>query len=165
MTLSFACVGDKTDHGGVIITGTSMSNVHGRAIARVGDKVSCPKCGGVYPIVSSKVSFVSFDGASAAYGGDKTACGATILAQQSVATALQDSGPTGETDTSSPDKSYKGRFQLLDDETRQPVPSRPYTVTSSDGQTISGTTDDQGMTSWVETSEPASLNIKHHGDE
>lgn len=35
-------LGDKTDHGGSVITGSSTMIIQGKGVARVGDKVSCP---------------------------------------------------------------------------------------------------------------------------
>ena len=45
MSKPFIVVGDNTDHGGVVIQGTSGSDVNGTPIARVGDQVTCPKRG------------------------------------------------------------------------------------------------------------------------
>ncbi|MFG6469077.1 PAAR domain-containing protein [Roseateles sp. BYS87W] len=81
----FIVLGDKTDHGGVVLEGSPVSTVMGKAIARVGDKVSCPKKGhgGTTTIVSGDPTCL-IDGKPAARHGDKTACGATLLATQSV---------------------------------------------------------------------------------
>jgi uncharacterized Zn-binding protein involved in type VI secretion len=82
-------VGDKTDHGGAVLEGSPMTDAAGKAIARVGDKVSCPRSGhghdGVTVIASGDPSFV-IDGQQAARHGDKTACGATLLSSQIVST-------------------------------------------------------------------------------
>jgi len=76
-------VGDKTDHGGTVIQGSSASDAAGKAIARVGDQVTCPKKGhgGTTVIASGDPSFM-LDGQPAARHGDKTACGATLLSSQ-----------------------------------------------------------------------------------
>ena len=48
-----ARLGDKTSHGGVIITGAKRTLVNGRPVARMGDKHNCPIPGhGTTPIVS-----------------------------------------------------------------------------------------------------------------
>lgn len=44
-------LGDKTTHGGEVITASEHFSLLGTPVARVGDQVSCPKCGGVYEIV------------------------------------------------------------------------------------------------------------------
>lgn len=41
----FIVVGDQTDHGGVVVEGSGMTDTHGKRIARVGDQVTCPKKG------------------------------------------------------------------------------------------------------------------------
>jgi uncharacterized Zn-binding protein involved in type VI secretion len=43
MSLKIITVGDKTDHGGTVISGSSTHDIHGQAIARLGDKVDCPQ--------------------------------------------------------------------------------------------------------------------------
>lgn len=60
-------VGDKTSHGGVVVTGAPSSDIDGKAIARVGDKVTCPKhgCPNSTVIVSGDQTLM-IDGAAAA---------------------------------------------------------------------------------------------------
>ena len=81
----FIVLGDKTDHGGVVVEGSPTTTTHGKSIARVGDKVTCPKKGhgGTTVIVSGDPTCL-IDGKPAARHGDKTACGATLLAGQAV---------------------------------------------------------------------------------
>ncbi len=85
MSRPFILVGDTTDHGGTVISGAASSDVQGRQIARVGDQVTCPKKGHgrVTTIVSGDPACL-IDGAPAARHGDKTACGATLIATQSL---------------------------------------------------------------------------------
>lgn len=73
-------LGDKTTHGGSVIEASTMSDIDGVGIARVGDRTICPKHGPV-PIVSGDQTFI-IDGKSAARHGDKTACGAKLIAGQ-----------------------------------------------------------------------------------
>jgi uncharacterized Zn-binding protein involved in type VI secretion len=76
-------VGDKTSHGGVVISGAPTTDVDGKPVARIGDKVTCP-CrghGGVNVIVSGDPTCI-VDGQPIARHGDKTACGATLLSSQ-----------------------------------------------------------------------------------
>ncbi len=83
----FIVLGDQTDHGGVVIQASGVTDTHGKGIARVGDKVTCPKKGhgGTTVIVSGDPTMI-IDGQPAARHGDKTACGATLIAAQSVST-------------------------------------------------------------------------------
>lgn len=74
-----ARLGDKSSHGGSIITGATRTYANGKPIARVGDLHSCPITGhGVTPIVTGNVA-VLVEGSPAARVGDSTGCGATIV--------------------------------------------------------------------------------------
>lgn len=140
----------------------------GVPLARLGDKVSCPKCGGIYPIVGVKNLGVTFDGRPVASEGDTTACGALLIASQNNTTAEPTSGGSvgggrsvlSETNPQTP---YRGRFQVLDDVTRKPIAGHPYTVTSACGQTIEGVTDDSGYTDWLDNSQASSLMFNQPG--
>ncbi|WP_114809218.1 PAAR domain-containing protein [Paraburkholderia kururiensis] len=161
---AFIRKGDTTDHGGRVLACSPLSKVDGKPVARLGDMVSCPKCGGVYPIVQILPRGMTMDGKPPAFEGDKTACGATLIASQSSATAQPTSGPGGHAgpianhqtagDTSGP---YRGRFQVLDETTGKPIANHPYTLHTADGQKLSGQTDASGYTQWHEADSPASL--------
>ena len=87
MSRPFILVGDQTDHGGVVLEGAPTSDAGGRLIARVGDKVSCPKRGhGGTTVIASGDPTCIIDGQPAARHGDKTACGATLISSQAVTT-------------------------------------------------------------------------------
>ena len=52
-------VGDPTDHGGRVISGSPTQKINGKAIARLGDQVNCPKKGhGVNDIVEGDASML-----------------------------------------------------------------------------------------------------------
>lgn len=75
----FIVIGDRTDHGGVVIGSTMTTDTHGKRLARVGDQVTCPKKGhGTTVIVTGDLTMV-VDGAPVARHGDKCACGATLI--------------------------------------------------------------------------------------
>lgn len=83
----FIVIGDKTDHGGVVIQGATASDAAGKKIARVGDKVTCPRRGhGHTTVIVSGDPTCVIDGKPAARHGDKTACGATLIASQATTT-------------------------------------------------------------------------------
>ncbi len=172
MASAFIREGDATSHGGRVLACTSTNTVFGKAIALEGDMVSCPRCGGVYPIVDVRIRSMTFDGRAVATEGDKTACGATLIASQDAATAEQTSGVGGAVGAGKSavaqhaahdDGAYRGRFQLVDDHTREPIANHPYTVTSADGQTIQGTTDASGYTAWLNSRQAVSLLFCHRG--
>lgn len=82
MGRAFILLGDKTDHGGTVITASGMMQVHGRNVACVGDKVQCPRHQDVTTIVSGDETML-VDGKAVARHGDKTSCGASLIATQS----------------------------------------------------------------------------------
>lgn len=83
MSRPLIVIGDKTDHGGTVIEGAPTSDTDGKRIARVGDKVTCPKKGhGGVTVIASGDPTCIIDGQPAARHGDKTACGATLLSSQ-----------------------------------------------------------------------------------
>jgi len=73
-------LGDKTSHGGTVVEASAMSDSGGIGIARLGDMTACPLHGAV-PIVTGDMSWI-VDGKPVARHGDKTGCGATLVAGQ-----------------------------------------------------------------------------------
>lgn len=77
-------MGDRTSHGGTVISGDVTWTLYDKAVARVGDMTVCPKCKGTFPITEGANDLNGF-GQAAARQGDKTACGATLIATQASA--------------------------------------------------------------------------------
>lgn len=78
-------LGDATDHGGIVIGASLVADCAGRGIARVGDQVTCPRRGhGHVTVIVTGDSSMIIDGRPAARHGDKTACGATLIASQAL---------------------------------------------------------------------------------
>lgn len=77
-------VGDPTDHGGKVISGSPSHTIGGKAIARKGDAVDCPahypdgSPHGVNAIVEGEPS-LSIDGVPVALEGHKSACGCSLI--------------------------------------------------------------------------------------
>jgi len=72
--------GDRTSHGGTVLDASTHSDIGGVGIARMGDKVSCPQHGN--NAIASGDSTTIIDGKPVARHGDKTACGAVLIAGQ-----------------------------------------------------------------------------------
>lgn len=81
----FICIGDKTDHGGTVIEADMTFEIYGKPVALSGHKVVCRKCRGTFPIEKAAEDMTSM-GQQVARHGDKTACGAMLIASQSLAT-------------------------------------------------------------------------------
>jgi uncharacterized Zn-binding protein involved in type VI secretion len=72
--------GDKTSHGGAVLEASTHSDIGGAGIARMGDKVSCPRHGN--NAIASGDGTTVVDGKPVARHGDRTACGAVLIAGQ-----------------------------------------------------------------------------------
>ena len=85
MTKPLIVVGDTTSHGGTVISGAASTDIEGKCIARVGDKVTCPIRGhGGTTTIASGDPTVIIDGSPAARHGDLTACGARLISSQAL---------------------------------------------------------------------------------
>jgi uncharacterized Zn-binding protein involved in type VI secretion len=87
-------LGDKTDHGGEVIEASGVTDTHGKQIARIGDKVVCPKKGHSNAVIVTGDLTMVIDGKAAAYHGCKTSCGATLISSQMV-TSVEFGGGSG----------------------------------------------------------------------
>jgi len=84
MPAAYVLVGDATSHGGVVLAGSPATTRDGRAVARLGDRVSCPRKGhGKLTTIVSGDPGLLIDGRPAARDGDRCACGARLIASQS----------------------------------------------------------------------------------
>ncbi|MGW8391616.1 PAAR domain-containing protein [Pseudoduganella sp. HUAS MS19] len=82
MSRPLIVIGDKTSHGGTVITADMTFDIHGKYVARLGDMTVCPKCKGTFPIKSAADDLVDGMGNGYARHLDKTACGATLISGQ-----------------------------------------------------------------------------------
>lgn len=88
MARKIIVVGDPTDHGGRVISGSPSHRIGNKAIARLGDMVDCPKRypnrspHGVNAIVEGEPDLL-IDGIPVALAGHKTACGCSLIGTSS----------------------------------------------------------------------------------
>lgn len=84
MSLKIITVGDKTSHGGKVISGSPVHDIAGKAIARLGDEVDCPdhypggKPHGVNKIITAHQT-LTVDGIPVAVEGCETECGCKLI--------------------------------------------------------------------------------------
>jgi uncharacterized Zn-binding protein involved in type VI secretion len=71
-------IGDKTDHGGSVLSASSGTVVMGKPAALEGDMTLCPKCKGTFPIKPDGEG-AKHEGEAYAYQDDTTACGAKLI--------------------------------------------------------------------------------------
>jgi uncharacterized Zn-binding protein involved in type VI secretion len=80
-------VGDTTTHGGVVLSGSATSSWYGIAIARMGDKVYCPKCKPHFFEIAEGLNNCTDHGKPMAGEGHLTTCGAALIAVGAAPTA------------------------------------------------------------------------------
>lgn len=159
--------GDRTTHGGTVVSADVTYVLYGKNVARVGDKVSCPQCGDTYPIVTGAPDVWS--GKQIARHDDETSCGAKLIASQSTAT-IDDGTEKTETvaaaaisnlfaDDDEADELLALRFQALDPETGESCPRCAYILTRENGVTHGGITDFEGYTEVIETTHPEQVAV------
>lgn len=76
----FIVLGDQIDHGGSVVAGSMTTDVDGKPVARIGDKVSCSQHGAT--TIATGDSTIEIDGSPVARSGDRTACGGTLVSSQ-----------------------------------------------------------------------------------
>ncbi|KLN95584.1 PAAR domain-containing protein [Moellerella wisconsensis] len=80
MTKNIILLGDKTSHGGTVITATSDIIINGKRAAKIGDLVNCPQKGhGTNAIIEGTINFTC-QGIPIAINGSKTECGCYLIA-------------------------------------------------------------------------------------
>lgn len=108
-------VGDATSSGGYVITGSPQTDIDGKAVARVGDKATCPKHKNIFPIVSGDATLI-VDGNAIAREGDALACGCTLVSGKQHL-VLVDSGSSVKGTTNVPAQAHS------------PISSKPSKLT------------------------------------
>lgn len=153
-------LGDPTSHGGKVLEGSVTDICHGKPIAYIGHKVSCPQCKGTYPIIEG-VQTTTFYGKGVAVAGMKTACGATLIATQFTDTVEWSSGTSGTFETASAAKKIteistvdlarnQDGIAAKDPYDEQPMllgsvaHGVPYLIVLPDGQRFAGQVDGNG---------------------
>jgi uncharacterized Zn-binding protein involved in type VI secretion len=152
--LGSICVGDKTSCGGTVITGAPLSDVNGRAIARVGDKIACKK--NCVIVTGNQAEIV--DGAAMALHGAQTSGRCTCLsgnndfhgdghapARAAQVPIAADAGIAFMPDTAELlNEDHWLEFQLTDGHD-QPIPHQAYVVVDPSGAELSGHLDEKGF--------------------
>jgi uncharacterized Zn-binding protein involved in type VI secretion len=180
MSAALIVLGDKTDHGGTVISAAPAAAAGGKPIARLGDLVECPRCRGTFAIVEGNPA-MCFDGAAVAYHGCAVACGARLIASQSEMTTQPTSGDVDASPRryfsfdegfgaaaaqDAAGRPFRGRFQLLQEIDDQPISGRRVRVRASSGHMVEGVTDAEGYTPWIErdTAETIALELIDDGE-
>lgn len=157
-------VGDKTTHGGVVISGSPTNNWHGIPVARKTDKVYCPKCKPhIFEIAEGLDSFTDTNSfLPVATEGHLTTCGAALIAETETPEFITHA--ISFTDNVS--QAYDQHFLIKDNKTGKLIINTPYKITLSDRREYIGFTDKNGLTEKVysNSAQTATIEIPYYGD-
>lgn len=153
---AFIVVGDKTSHGGAVVSGTNFSSTGGQLIARKGDQVHCPQCKKMTTIIEGDQTMI-VDGQPVALHGHKTSCGAVLISSQRPTTKEYGSSAANTNSFASFFSPYvaeeddvrmkfNDKYQLLDEMTNQPMANVDYAIVRGSGDVEHGTSDADGHT-------------------
>lgn len=95
MSRPLIVLGDKTSHGGTVISADLTFDINGKYVARIGDMTVCPKCKGTFAITSGPSDLVDGSGNGYARHLDSTACGAKLISGQ-ITTIWSDESSMGD---------------------------------------------------------------------
>ncbi|HEL4297928.1 TPA: PAAR domain-containing protein [Stenotrophomonas maltophilia] len=186
MARMWIVVGDATTGGGRVLTGSSNTDIEGKAVACVGDKATCPKHGGAFEIVTGDPTLI-LDGKPIVREGDSLACGCRLLGGAQSLVYVVDGGgasvsaaPTAPSavnlwSATPPPSGFVARDVAV---TREVVlhchygdldctPARgvSYRATLSDGRVFSGHLDDEGRARLPQVSVgPVQVIYQHEAD-
>ncbi|WP_426715335.1 PAAR domain-containing protein [Chromobacterium violaceum] len=171
-------IGDPTDHGGNVTSASSTTSMFGKAVALVGDSVSCPKQGHVNCVIVEGDPSWTVGGKGVALEGHKVSCGATLISTMGeVGRSYEGSGSatTGSTSslantaaavtaaTAATKLMFNDKYQLQDDD-GQPLKNAEYTIIRADGSKENGKTDGNGHTHMIDDHKTAEIVAIHIGD-
>lgn len=176
MSRKLIVVGDPTTGGGAVITGTPFTDIDGSPVARVGDKATCAKCNGTFPIVTGDTTFL-IDGQPAARERDALACGCKLMSIRQFRVFLDEctsndpvadaamlsAGSPASVHTPLNDptsKEFDEAFVLTSELTGKPLANRRYRIVRASGSNEEGITDDHGMTHVVKSVGREDLSIE-----
>lgn len=143
-------VGDKTTHGGVAVTGTDSFTWHGLAALKVGDEVVCP-IHGKNKIAEGNTRH-TWHGIPMSYEGHKTECGSALIAE--AASPLQLAAAQALLNGNAHDE----QFQIKDVD-GNPLGNVDYTIKTTDGRVVHGSTDENGFTARHLSDRPESISL------
>jgi uncharacterized Zn-binding protein involved in type VI secretion len=136
-------IGDKTNHGGDVISTSSGTVVMGKEAALADDMTDCPTCKGKFSIKPDGKG-ARHQGRPYAYHGDLTECGAQLI------TSLTDASLSGGSSHQNTDgldnPAFDDRFVLLDTHTGEPLAFTEYAIERENGRLEHGITNENGQT-------------------
>jgi uncharacterized Zn-binding protein involved in type VI secretion len=136
-------LGDKTSHGGVVISASATTKWHGVPVVRKTDRVYCPKCKPHFFEIVEGLENCKDRGLQMATEGHLTTCGAVLIAE-TAGDEIVRHAMRGHVEEFTHDQ----HFQVIDEVTNLPAANRKYRITYSGG-VIESTTNEDGLTAVV----------------
>jgi uncharacterized Zn-binding protein involved in type VI secretion len=162
--IGFIVVGDRTSHGGEVLSSTSRRFIDSIPLARVGDPVWCPRCKRKTQILTTRFPQMTEMGIAFAFDQDVTDCGAVLYSRHNNHAGYGSNDPPARAAPAAP---YVARqatrvqehFVLQDRGTGEKFAGVQYTLTIADGRVGAGETDQIGRTGvvWTDKSVNARL--------
>ena len=154
-------LGDPTSHGGEVVSASSTTTFYGKAVACVGDRVSCPRPGHDNCVIVEGSTTLRINGKAIALDGDKTSCGAVLLATfgnvmhdmvggGSLAGMAAQTSAIVTSHSQQTQAPHDEQFHLVDAH-GNPHSQTHYTAKLPSGELIHGVTDDHGKTERIRT--------------
>ncbi|WP_083339097.1 PAAR domain-containing protein [Chromobacterium sphagni] len=150
-------LGDPTSHGGRVVSASSTTTMFGKAVAVVGDSVTCPKQGHVNCTIVEGDPSWTIDGKGIALDGHKVSCGATLISTLSNVTRSYEGSGVASTGGGAaadqamaigkphPPEAFNQHFQVVDQD-GQPLTDLPVHLEMPDGTISAVTTSAAGKT-------------------
>ncbi|SPL71442.1 PAAR domain-containing protein [Acinetobacter stercoris] len=165
MTIPYITIGCPTTGGGQVIEGDSSFLIEGVPIACLGHKATCPLHKRVSKIIGGCDDHMIIMGKPAALANALLDCGCRCLPKQNLVVG-DNGGGSGSGKVASQlisnfvnaTDSFGQRFLLKDELTGEPLANVCYEIIKN-GETIHGTTDEQGYTEIIASDSAESIEI------
>lgn len=152
-------VDDTTSSGGRVLTGSAVTDIDGKAVARINDTATCPQHGGEYPIVDGDETII-VDGQPVALHDSKLSCGCTLVAVQQLHVYVDAGTEAAKAAAPIATIPYDEAFILLAEDTGKPLVNRLYKIYREDGSIEDGKTDAKGLTHVVDSDKAEALRVE-----
>ncbi|AUH52364.1 PAAR domain-containing protein [Chromobacterium sp. ATCC 53434] len=158
-------IGDPTSHGGKVVSASATTSMFGKAVALIGDAVSCPQNGHVNCVIVEGDPSWTVGGKAVALEGHKVSCGAALISTmgevgrdyESSGTATTGSRSNGLATGVAATAASMASLAAFDEQIRfftadrNVLANTRYTLTLGDGSTVEGSTDSAGKTARIQT--------------
>lgn len=183
MARDWVVVGDATDSGGRVITGSPFTDIDGKPVAREGDRAVCPAHKGTFPIVAGCDVRTIVDGRPVALDRAVLACGCRVIAAEQRHVFLEESADDafGQARLDSARTSFEPRssgselalertaagrseyalqFLVRDQLSGAPLAGARYAIKLETGAILEGVTDAGGRTETVRSPTPELATVR-----